>query len=119
MNARSSETETVIRNHLQAFVTRQGVPAIVSDYDDDACLYGETATYCGKQEIGGFFEDFIANLPPGAIERFALRSLRVEGDLGYITWSAGQEIPLGTDTFVVRDGRIVSQTFAMYVAPTT
>ena len=118
MNARSSDTETVIRNHLQAFVNRQGVAAILSDYDDDARLYGEAATYRGKQEIGAFFEDFIANLPPGAAERFALRSLRVEGDLGYITWSAGREIPLGTDTFVVRNGKIVSQTFAIYAAPT-
>jgi ketosteroid isomerase-like protein len=118
MNARSSDTETVIRNHLQAFVTRQGVAAIVSDYDDGACVYGETSSYRGKQEIGAFFENFLANLPPGAVERFALRSLRVEGDLGYITWSAGREIPLGTDTFVVRNGRIVSQTFAMYLAPT-
>jgi hypothetical protein len=30
-----------------------------------------------------------------------------------ITWSAGTDVPLGTDTFVVRDGKIVSQTFAM------
>ena len=118
MNTRSSDTETVIRNHLQAFVNRQGVAAILSDYDDDACFCSETATYRGKQEIGAFFENFIANMPPGTAERFTLRSLRVEGDLGYITWSAGREIPLGTDTFVVRNGRIVSQTFAMYAAPT-
>lgn len=117
MNARSSDTETVIRNHLQAFVNRQGVAAILSDYDDDACFYSETATYRGKREIGAFFEDFIARMPPGAPERFSLRTLRVEGELGYITWSAGREIPLGTDTFVVRNGRIVSQTFAMYAAP--
>jgi ketosteroid isomerase-like protein len=117
MNVRSPDTETVIRNHLQAFVDRKGVAAILSDYDDDARFYSEARTYRGKKEIGGFFEDFIATLPPGAADRFALRSLRVEGDLAYITWSAGQEIPLGTDTFVVRNGRIVAQTFAMYAAP--
>ena len=90
---------------------------MLSDYDDNACFYSEAATYRGKQEIGAFFENFIASMPPDAAERFALRSLRVEGDLGYITWSAGRDIPLGTDTFVVRNGRIVSQTFAMYAAP--
>jgi hypothetical protein len=37
----------------------------------------------------------------------------VEGDLGYITWSAGAALPLGTDTFLVRDGKIVAQTFAL------
>jgi hypothetical protein len=28
----------------------------------------------------------------------------------------GEEIPLGTDTFVVDRGQIVAQTFAMYTA---
>ena len=46
-----------------------------------------------------------------------LCSLRVDGGLAYITWSAGDSIPLGTDTFVVYGGRIVSQTFAMHALP--
>ncbi len=70
--------------------------------------------YRGKPEIREFFEGFIASLPPGAMRQFSLRSLRVEEELAYITWSAGSEIPLGTDTFVVHDGKIVSQTFVMY-----
>jgi hypothetical protein len=37
----------------------------------------------------------------------------VDGKIAYITWSAGADIPLGTDTFVVDNGKIVSQTFAM------
>jgi predicted SnoaL-like aldol condensation-catalyzing enzyme len=82
-----------------------------------AGFYGGTETYRGKEQIGSFFTDFIDSLPAGAIERFALRSLWVDGDLAYITWSAGAEIPLGTDTFVVTDGKIVSQTFAMYALP--
>jgi hypothetical protein len=114
MSNRSSVTETVVRNHLTAFVEQKGVPAILSDYDENARLYGEARVYQGKQEIGAFFTDFIASLPAGAIARFALRSLRVDGSIAYITWSAGETIPLGTDTFVVKDGRIVSQTFAMY-----
>ena len=117
MSARSSETEAVVRNHLQAFVDKKGVAAILTDYDDDACFHSEARTYRGKEEIRDFFEGFIAALPPGAADAFALRTLRVEGDLAYITWSAGSAIPLGTDTFVVRDGRIVSQTFAMYALP--
>lgn len=116
MNAQSSETEAVVRNHLQAFVEKKGVAAILTDYDDDARFHSEAATYRGKREIREFFEKFIASLPPGAAESFSLRTLRVDGDVAYITWSAGREIPLGTDTFVVRNGRIVSQTFAMYAA---
>ncbi len=117
MNARSSATENVVRNHLQAFVEQKGIAAILDDYDEGARFYSEARIYDGKQEIRDFFVNFIGSLPHGAIERFSLRSLRVDGSLAYITWSAGGEIPLGTDTFVVENGKIVSQTFAMYAGP--
>lgn len=117
MNSESSATETVIRNHLQAFLEQKGIAAILSDYDEDARFYSEAEIYQGKQEIQRFFTDFIASLPAGGIDRFSLRSQRVDGSIGYITWSVGIDIPLGTDTFVVNDGKIVSQTFAMYAAP--
>jgi len=114
MDTKASAIEAVVRDHLQAFVEHKGVDAIVRDYDDDARLLSEIRTYHGKPEIRQFFEAFIASLPPNAINRFSLRTLSVEGELAYITWSAGNEVPLGTDTFIVRDGKIVSQTFAMH-----
>ncbi len=116
MNADSSVTETVVRNHLQAFLEQNGVDAIVQDYNEAALFYTEAKIYHGKQEIHDFFADFIESFPAGAMGRFELRSLQVEGNLAYITWSVGDEIPLGTDTFVVDNGKIVSQTFAMHAA---
>ena len=117
MDIGPSDTEAVVRNHLQAFLDQKGIAAIVRDYDDDARFISESRTYHGRREISDFFEDFMASLPPQAINRFSLRSLRVAGNVAYITWSVGHEIPLGTDTFVVSNGKIVSQTFAMYAAP--
>lgn len=114
MNVRQSDTELVVRNHLQAFVEQQGVDAILRDYHDDARFLSEIRTYHGKREIRGFFEAFLASLPPNAIDHFSLRTLRVEGEIAYITWGVGNVVPLGTDTFVVRNGKIVSQTFAMH-----
>src|SRR3954453_4420196 len=116
MHSQPPTTEAIVRNHLQAFVEQKGIDAILSDYDEDARFHSEARTYTGKQEISDFFASFIASLPAGAPERFSLRTLRIDGELAYITWSAGREIPLGTDTFVVRNGKIVSQTFAMYSA---
>ena len=114
MTTASAATETVVRNHLQAFLEQKGVTAIVNDYDEDAHFYSEAKIYRGKHEIYGFFRDFIASLPADAINRFTLTSLRVAKDIAYITWSVGDDIPMGTDTFVVNNGKIVSQTFAMY-----
>jgi hypothetical protein len=116
MNSESSVTETVIRNHLQAFLEQKGIAAILDDYDDNARFYSEAEIYRGKREIRRFFTDFITSLPAGGIDHFSLRSQRVDGSIGYITWSVGSDIPLGTDTFVVNNGKIVSQTFAMYAA---
>ena len=110
-------TEIVVRRHLQAFLEQRGVDAIVSDYGADACFYTEAAVYRGRDEVAGFFRDFLAALPAGAIDRFALRTLRVGPGVAFLTWSVSDEIPLGTDTFVVADGAIVSQTFAMHARP--
>jgi ketosteroid isomerase-like protein len=114
MNTQQSDTESVVRSHLQAFVEQKGVDAILRDYDDDARFLSEIRPYHGKREIRGFFETFLASLPPNAINHFSLRTLRVEGEIAYITWGVGNQVPLGTDTFVVRNGKIVSQTFAMH-----
>jgi hypothetical protein len=116
MTIETSATEAVVRSHLEAFLEQKGVDAIVSDYDDDARFITEDRIYRGKQEIHDFFSGFIASLPEGAIESFTLRSMRIDQDIAYITWCVGSAIPLGTDTFVVGDGRIVSQTFAMHAA---
>jgi len=44
----------------------------------------------------------------------------VEGDTAYIVWkaeTADNRFELGTDTFIVRDGKIVIQTFAGKISP--
>lgn len=112
----AASTEAVVRHHLQAFIDQQGLAAILSDYADDACFLSEERGYQGKAAIQGFFKGFLGALPPQAIAQFNCRTLRVHGEVALIVWSAGPALPLGTDTFVVRQGRIVAQTFAMYAA---
>ncbi len=114
MGTAAHDTTTVVKTHLNAFVQQLGVDAILSDYHDDARLVSEARTYHGKHEIRQFFEAFLVALPPRAVERFRLRTLRVDRDVACITWSVGDDVPLGTDTFVVREGRIATQTFAMH-----
>jgi hypothetical protein len=98
MNTELSVTETVVRNHLQAFLEQKGIAAILNDYDENARFYSEAKIYHGKREIHGFFVDFIGSLPAGGIDHFSLRSRHVDGNIAYITWSVGSNIPLGIDT---------------------
>ena len=45
---------------------------------------------------------------------------KLDGDVAYIVWkaeTADNRYELGTDSFVVRDGKIAAQTFAGKISP--
>ncbi|HEY9145203.1 MAG TPA: nuclear transport factor 2 family protein [Thiobacillus sp.] len=117
MNTSTEQTLNVMNQHLHAFMTRQGAGAIVGDYDEQAILYAPDCVYRGVSEIRRFFEAFLDNLPEQALELFRMRCQEAHGDVGYIVWSVGELIPLGTDTFVIRNGKIVQQTYAALACP--
>lgn len=113
MSTDTKQTERVIHQHLRAFLEGQGVDAILADYHEDAVFLTPQTVYRGKPEIRAFFVDFLANLPAGARDGFKLRRIEVDDALGYIVWDLNGTVSLGTDTFIVRDGKIAQQTFAM------
>jgi len=113
MSTQANQTERVLNQHLTAFLEGQGVDAIVSDYHEDAVFLTPDAVYRGKPAIREFFLSFLANLPAGASDSFELNRIEIDEELGYIVWSVNGAVSLGTDTFIVRDGKIAQQTFAM------
>jgi ketosteroid isomerase-like protein len=116
MTNNSAATESVVNAHLQAFLKQQDIADIIVDFDDNARLLTEAKIYRGKEAIHEFFVDFIGSLPADAINQFSLSSMQVDGDIAFVTWRVGDDIPLGTDTFVVKNGKIISHTFAMHVS---
>jgi SnoaL-like domain len=66
-----------------------------------------------------FFQAFFAEFgKPGAA--FNMKQQFVEGDYAYILWTAetaDNVYEVGTDTFVVRDGKIMAQSFAGKITP--
>jgi ketosteroid isomerase-like protein len=111
-------TKEVIENHLGCFGERD-LDGILSDYAPDAVLFTPEATFRGVEAIRGLFLAMLAEFgKPGA--RFQLQQLSVDGDHGFILWTAetaDHVYELGTDTFVVHDGRIRVQSFAGKVTP--
>ena len=110
----SNPVEAVIRNHLQA--ARIGVDAVMEDYTDHSVLITPDATYRGLAEIRQFFDTFLNRLPGGFFDAFKMIRQDVAGEVGYILWEAKPWLPLATDTFVVRNGKFLLQTFAAYKA---
>jgi len=51
---------------------------------------------------------------------FEMLGQEVDGDTAYIVWkaeTADNRFELGTDTFIVQNGKIVTQTFAGKISP--
>lgn len=108
-------TEATLSHHLQAF--SEGVDSIMRDYTDTSVLFTPEGPLTGLEPIRAFFDGFVRNSPPELLRAMTLTRQDVRGDVAYVLWKAEPFIPLGTDTFVIRDGKIVAQSFAM-LAPT-
>lgn len=115
----SMSTKDVVDHHLAAFGAGD-VDEVLRDYTDDSMLITANGTIAGLEPLRQAFSGFFGGLfAPGTYE-FTLDAQHVEGDVAFISWHAtcaSSDVPLGTDTFVVRDGRIAVQTFAAKIDP--
>ncbi len=110
---RTQETTSVVTNHLKA-VGGGNVNEILTDYAPDAVIYTQQGPLHGHDAIRKFFTDLPKVLPANFWDEFKMVRQDVEGEIAYIVWSGGST-PLGTDTFVIRGGKIAVQTFAAYM----
>jgi ketosteroid isomerase-like protein len=111
-------TREIIENHLASFGGRD-LEGILSDYAPDAVLFTADGPLRGLDSLRALFVAMLAEFgKPGA--RFDLKCLSADGDHGFITWTAETAenvYELGTDTFVMRDGKIHVQSFAARITP--
>ena len=126
--ARSTQTPTsrlqaasakeVVEQHLKCF--REGdLEGILSDYAPGIVFFTPDGALKGVDEIRPLFQAMIAEFQkPGAA--FSMQRQFAKGDYAYILWTAetaDNVYELGTDTFVVRDGKIVAQSFTGKITP--
>jgi len=106
-------TQDVLENHLKCF-GEGNLEGILSDYAPGAILFTPDGPLRGRDQIRSLFTAMLAEFgKPGAA--FSMRQQFVEGDYAFIVWTAetaDNVYELGTDTFVVRDGKITVQSFA-------
>ena len=113
-----TSTKDIIDHHLSSFGARD-LEAILSDFAPNAVLFTSDGPLKGVDAIRPLFVGMLAEFrKPGAT--FSLKKMFVEGEYGFILWSAETAenvYELGTDTFVVRDGKIVVHSFAAKIVP--
>jgi len=115
---RMPTTQSILDQHLKAFADND-LTGVLADYSPDAVLFTPGASLKGPDAIKPFFHAFLSEFAkPGA--SFTMRQQRVEGEYAYILWdaeTAANSYEAATDTFVVRDGKIVAQSFAAKIIP--
>jgi ketosteroid isomerase-like protein len=112
-----ASTKDVLDHHLKCF-GEGDLKGILSDYAPGAVLFTPDGALKGDA-IRPLFEAIFAEFgKPGAA--FKMKQQFVDGDYAYILWTAetaDNVYEVGTDTFVVRNGKIVAQSFAGKITP--
>ena len=113
-----ASTKDVVGRHLE-FFGKGDLKGILSDYAPGAVLFTPDGPLRGADAIRPLFQAMFAEFgKPGAA--FSMKQQSVEGDYAYILWTAetaDNVYEVGTDTFFVRDGKIVAQSFAGKITP--
>src|SRR5260370_21412197 len=113
-----ASTKDVLNHHLKAF--EQGdLNGVLSDYGPGVVFFTRERPLKRVDAIRRLFEALIAKFgKPGAT--FNMQRQVIEGDYAYILWTAKTAenvYELATDTFVVREGKIVAQSFTAKITP--
>jgi ketosteroid isomerase-like protein len=111
-------TNDVLDRHLRSFAERD-LEGVVADYSSDAVFFTPSGPLKGPDAIKPFFQTLASEFAkPGS--SFKMLQRCIEGDHAYIIWTAetaDNSYELATDTFVVRNGKIVAQSFAAKISP--
>jgi hypothetical protein len=100
---------TLLAHHLSA----------LADYTQASILITADATHTGTAEIRAFFAKLMPQFPTLGT-RFELDRMTVIEDLLFIAWHANTptvKVSLGSDTFLVKQGKIHRQTFVGQLEP--
>ena len=103
----------IIMHHLGSFQDND-LEALITDYTNESVLITREETYKGPGEIKEFFASLMIHFPK-LKSNFQLDKLVVNNELVYIVWHANTpslNVSFGTDTFIIKDGKIYQQTFA-------
>ncbi|MEP7109150.1 MAG: nuclear transport factor 2 family protein [Ferruginibacter sp.] len=113
VNNQSDVLTKLLVHHLDSFM-QNDLQSLMSDYTNESVFITQDATYTGLNEIKEFFTNLLLHFPKQQ-SQFELAKMVVKDNLGFIVWHAATPslvVPIGTDTFIIKDDKISHQTFA-------
>ena len=107
-------TEAVLNHHLESFGAGD-VDELLKDYTDESVFISPDGRLTGLDALREAYQGFFSGLfKPGTYE-FTMDAMDMEGEVAFIAWHSsneGAEVTLGTDTLIIREGKIAIQPFA-------
>ena len=117
-NVAASTTEDVLTHHLSCF--RKGdLSGLMEDYDSQATFFTPNGILRGSTAIRDFFSTLLEEFGKPGLSFESLRE-DIEGDAAYLVWkadTADNRYGFAADTFVLLNGKILTQTFAGKIVP--
>lgn len=110
-----TKTQEVIDHHLSAFL-HADVDEILKDFSNDSELLTPDGPLKGLSAIRSFFEQIFKIVPEGSF--FEMKRMIIRDNLAYLAWTCESPfvtIPLGTDSFIIQNGKILYQTLAAHI----
>lgn len=108
-----AQTQAVLDHHWDTFVNND-LDGVMEDYTDESILITPNGTFMGLEQIRGNFVNAFKAFPTQGADLTLKTNLAVK-DVGYILWEAETPefiLTYATDTFIIRNGKIIRQTFA-------
>ena len=115
-NGVTATTQDVLTHHLNSIGDIAGTMA---DYTAESRFFTPDGLLRGSEAIRRFFVRMFEEFAKPGMSFEMLRQ-EVDGDSAYIVWraeTADNIFELGSDTFIVRNGKIATQTFAGKMSP--
>jgi len=112
----TDQTQEVLNHHLSAFV-ENNVDEIMKDFTEESEVWLAEGPLKGLAQIRGFFTSIFPLFPTGQTQ-LNLTQMIVKDELAYITWNADSpqaHVPTGSDSFLVKNGKIVCQTAVVQI----
>src|SRR6266436_6611611 len=109
-NGVTATTQDVLTYHLESIGDIAGTMA---DYTAESRFFTPDGLLRGSEAIRRFFVRLFEEFAKPGMSFEMLRQ-EVDGDAAYIVWkaeTADNRFELGSDTFIVQNGKIVTQTF--------
>ena len=106
-------SETVFLHHLEAFGNND-INELMSDYTEESELWTPDGAIVGLEAIASFFSSTFTLFPKGKTH-FEVKKMIVKDDKVFLVWIADSpmiNVPFATDSFEIKEGKILWQSTA-------